>query len=56
MAGKTAELIIFLSILQELKCGDLVFTITPTGISAISRGDLLKASIAGLEPLNIQLI
>lgn len=54
MAYKTDELIIFLSTLQELKPDDLVFTGTPSGVSAVSRGHLLKGSIDSLEPLDIQ--
>ena len=37
----------FLSTLFELKPGDLIFTGTPAGVSAIKKGDKLKGSRAG---------
>ena len=56
MAYNTTELIAFLSTLQELKAGDLIFTGTPSGVGAVTRGDHLVGRIDGLEDLAIQLV
>ncbi len=40
----------------SLKPGDLVFTGTPAGVAAVSRGDLMVARIAGLPDLRVQVI
>ena len=56
MAYSTTELIAFLSTLQELKAGDLIFTGTPSGVAAVTRGDHLVGRIDGLEDLAIQVI
>ena len=56
MAYNTTELIVFLSTLQELKAGDLIFTGTPSGVAAVTRGDHLVGRIDGLEDLAIQVI
>ena len=36
--------------------GDLVFTGTPAGVSAIKRGDVLSARIDGLEALQVKIV
>ena len=56
MAYNTTELIVFLSTLQELKAGDLIFTGTPSGVGAVTRGDHLVGQVDGLEDLAIQLV
>ena len=56
MAYNTVELIAFLSTLQELKAGDLVFTGTPSGVGAVVRGDHLHGKIDGLKDLEIRLV
>ena len=56
MAYNTTELIAFLSTLQELKAGDLIFTGTPSGVGAVTHGDHLVGRIDGLEDLAIQLV
>lgn len=56
MAYNTTELIAFLSTLQELKAGDLVFTGTPSGVGAVTRGDHLVGQVDGLENLAVQLV
>ena len=56
MAYNTTELIAFLSTLQELKAGDLIFTGTPSGVGAVTRGDHLVGQVDGLESLAIQLV
>jgi fumarylpyruvate hydrolase len=47
------EIIHHLSTLVELQPGDLVFTGTPAGPPTVVKGDVLEATIAGLEPLII---
>jgi fumarylpyruvate hydrolase len=49
-----AETIEHLSAAWELKPGDLIFTGTPAGVAAVSRGDTMLARIEGLEPLSVQ--
>jgi len=56
MAYNTVELIAFLSTLQELKAGDLVFTGTPSGVGAVSRGDRLEGRIDGLQLLSVAMV
>lgn len=55
MAYQTAELIAYLSTLQTLKPGDLIFTGTPAGVGAVHRGDRLVAEVEGLTPLSIEI-
>src|SRR3546814_7417005 len=44
----------YLSGLVELKSGDLIFTGTPEGVGPVQRGDALKAHVAGLRELSVQ--
>ncbi|KQP19329.1 fumarylacetoacetate hydrolase family protein [Pseudorhodoferax sp. Leaf265] len=45
------EIIAIASQGMALRAGDLIFTGTPAGVSAVSEGDLLEGVIAGLEPV-----
>jgi fumarylpyruvate hydrolase len=45
------EIIAILSTLFELKAGDLIFTGTPAGVSALQRGDRFRAELAGVATL-----
>ncbi|PXV59656.1 fumarylpyruvate hydrolase [Dyella jiangningensis] len=45
------EIIAILSTLFELKAGDLIFTGTPAGVSALQRGDRFRAELAGVAVL-----
>jgi len=45
------EVIAILSTLFELKAGDLIFTGTPAGVSALQRGDRFHAELAGVATL-----
>ena len=47
------EIINYLSQQVELYPGDLIFTGTPAGVGAVVKGDLIEATIAGLEALVI---
>ena len=48
-----AETIEHLSQAWELRHGDLIFTGTPEGVSAVVRGDVLEGGIDGLCPLRV---
>lgn len=48
-----AETIAHLSAAWELQPGDLIYTGTPAGVSAVVAGDTLRGSVTGLEPLNL---
>ncbi|BFM06527.1 fumarylacetoacetate hydrolase family protein [Halioxenophilus aromaticivorans] len=56
MIWSCAEVISCLSELFELQPGDLIFTGTPAGVSALQRGDTLDATIEGLTPLRNTII
>ena len=51
-----AETIEQLSSAWTLQPGDLIFTGTPEGVGAVVRGDVMLASVEGLEPLHVQLV
>jgi fumarylpyruvate hydrolase len=51
-----AETIEQLSAAWTLQPGDLIFTGTPEGVGAVARGDLLQASVQGLEPLQVRVV
>ncbi|MEO8835726.1 MAG: fumarylacetoacetate hydrolase family protein [Caldimonas sp.] len=51
-----AEIIEHLSAAWELQPGDLIFTGTPEGVAAVERGDRLKAEVAGVGSLQIELV
>jgi len=44
-----------LSELFELQAGDLIFTGTPAGVSALQPGDSVKAEVDGLKPLEFSI-
>jgi fumarylpyruvate hydrolase len=46
----------FLSTLFELKAGDLIFTGTPAGVSAIKKGDRLKGHVEGVGELEVAVV
>ncbi|WP_395646486.1 fumarylacetoacetate hydrolase family protein [Terricaulis sp.] len=51
MIWTVPEIIAALSKSWELKAGDLIFTGTPSGVSALKAGDAVVAEIEGLEAL-----
>ena len=53
MLWKIPQLVHYLSNQVELFPGDLIFTGTPAGVSAVVTGDVIEAAVAGLEPLTI---
>jgi len=52
MVHGVPEIIAILSTLFELKAGDLIFTGTPAGVSALQRGDRFHAEVAGVATLD----
>ncbi|QGG80755.1 FAA hydrolase family protein [Litorivicinus lipolyticus] len=56
MIHSAAELIAYLSTLQMLQAGDLIFTGTPAGVSDLARGDVLEGRIEGLTPLSVTVV
>lgn len=53
MIWKIPETVHYLSTLIELFPGDLIFTGTPAGSGPVVTGDVVEATVAGLEPLII---
>jgi fumarylpyruvate hydrolase len=51
-----AETIAYLSTYFALQPGDLIFTGTPEGVSAVKQGDLLEGAIDGLGTLQIKVV
>ena len=56
MTWKVPEIIAELSTLWELAAGDLIFTGTPAGVGALTRGDSIEAGIDGLSGLNVRIV
>jgi fumarylpyruvate hydrolase len=50
------EIIAGLGKLFEIKAGDVIFTGTPSGVGAITRGDHMHAEIAGLGSLDVDVV
>jgi len=55
MLWKIDELIAYISKYFTLKTGDLIFTGTPAGVSAVRRGDFLKGHINDQEIFNLSI-
>ena len=56
MIWKIPTMIAFLSRFNKLQAGDLIMTGTPAGVSAVSKGDKLVASIDGLRTLEVLVV
>ncbi len=50
------ETIAYLSRLVRLEAGDLIFTGTPEGVAAVTRGDVLEGAVEGVPPLRVKLV
>lgn len=50
-----SELIVELSTYYTLKPGDLIYTGTPAGVSAVGSGDQMEGKVEGLETLRIKI-
>lgn len=56
MIWSVAEIIAELRKLYALKAGDLIFTGTPSGVGAVSKGDMLSAAIAEVGTLDVAVV
>lgn len=56
MIWSVAEIIAELSRFYELRAGDLIFTGTPAGVSAVNAGDHIEAAIAGVGELAFDVV
>lgn len=56
MIWSVDETIARLSTLFTLKPGDLIFTGTPDGVGALTRGQVLHGAIEGLAPLQVRIV
>lgn len=56
MIWSVSEIICALSGYFELKAGDLIYTGTPAGVSAVVAGDKLVATISGLGSVEVELV
>ena len=50
------EIIEHISKAWELAPGDLIYTGTPAGVNAVVVGDTLRASVAGLAPIELRIV
>jgi len=50
------ETISYLSGLFELKPGDLIFSGTPAGVSAVKRGDVLQGGVDGIGEITVKVV
>ncbi|CAN0249666.1 unnamed protein product, partial [Chrysoparadoxa australica] len=56
MIWKVPEMISYLSEYFELRAGDVIMAGTPSGVDAISRGDVMEATIDGLGTLTVKVV
>tara|TARA_B110000858_G_scaffold198436_1_gene264968 strand:+ start:14050 stop:14760 length:711 start_codon:yes stop_codon:yes gene_type:complete len=55
MIWSVPEIICELSKFFELKSGDIIYTGTPSGVAAVSKGDRLSASVDGIATLDFKI-
>jgi fumarylpyruvate hydrolase len=53
---KVPEMITYLSVLFELKAGDVIMSGTPAGVGPVVKGDVLKGHVDGLTDLEIVVV
>jgi fumarylpyruvate hydrolase len=56
MIWSVPELISRLSEYMHLQPGDLIFTGTPAGVGPVLAGDVIEASIAGIDTLHVKIV
>ena len=56
MIWKVPEMIAYLSEYFELQAGDVIMSGTPSGVGAVSRGDVMEANIDGLGSLTVKVV
>ncbi|WP_417209632.1 fumarylacetoacetate hydrolase family protein [Antarctobacter sp.] len=56
MIWKVPEMISYLSEYFELRAGDVILSGTPSGVNAVTRGDVMEATIEGLGTLTVKVV
>ena len=56
MIWKIPEMISYLSEYFEIAGGDVILSGTPSGVAAVSKGDVMKLEIAGFEALLVRVV
>ena len=56
MIWKVPEMISYLSEYFELAAGDVILSGTPSGVGPVRRGDVLEASIEGVDTLTVKVV
>jgi fumarylpyruvate hydrolase len=56
MIWSVPEQITILSTYFELKAGDLIFSGTPEGVGAVTRGDVMNVAIATLGNIELRVV
>jgi fumarylpyruvate hydrolase len=56
MIWKVPEMISYLSEYFEMKAGDIIMTGTPSGVAAVVAGDVMEASIDGVDTLKVDVV
>jgi fumarylpyruvate hydrolase len=53
MIWSVADIIALLSSYVAVAAGDLIFTGTPAGVGPIQRGEQVRGTIAGIDPIEV---
>ena len=56
MIWKVPEMISYLSDYFELAAGDVILSGTPSGVAAVSRGDVMEVEVAGLGAITVRVV
>ena len=56
MIWKVPEMISYLSDYFELAAGDVILSGTPSGVAAVSRGDVMEVEVEGLGALRVRVV
>ena len=56
MIWKVPEMISCLSAYFELAAGDVILSGTPSGVAAVSRGDVMEVEVAGLGAMTVRVV
>ena len=56
MIWKVPEMISYLSDYFELAAGDVILSGTPSGVAAVSRGDVMEVEVAGLGAMTVRVV
>jgi fumarylpyruvate hydrolase len=53
MIWSVSDIIAFLSTYVAVAPGDLIFTGTPAGVGPVQRGERVRGTIAGIDPVEV---